>query len=451
MHDAQKTNKNNAAYDKGGFWFIAEVNPIPKQDRVEKECYMSEHLLQFSAAEAEQDTMYDVSPKHMSQELGASALTGFTVLGEVDGPWANIRQELSYKIVDQHQAIDAVIDALDISAARLTDDPRPMANLAFLGPTGVGKSETAKVLAGMFGLNGSNLVKIDCSDFSNGHEVANLTGSPKGYIGSEDEPRLSKDRVERYGTVVLFDEIEKGSKELYNLMLQIMGDGKLQLSSGEVADFKHTIIVLTSNLGAQEMAESLNPNRLGFNRSGVLPDRDAIETIATKAFKEFFKPEFVNRLDRTVVFHPLSEQGLGRVLDTKLEQLNEEYRDMYGTRLSLSDATKQHLVDEALEESHMGARPLVRAFERQVQSTLGRYMGVNAIPEGTHVRVFHPSEAADGQERESLIFATERDSSLRRTVARTPAVIEESTKKKQKQAEQEASVDETEAEESGEE
>lgn len=402
---------------------------------------MAEHLLQFSAgADKELSVTYE-RPSHRKEEFGTAALNGFTLMGEVESPWAEFRHELQGRIVDQDPAIDAIIDALDISAARLNDDPRPMANLAFLGPTGVGKSETAKVLADAARSGDGNLIKIDCSEFANGHEVANLTGSPKGYIGSTDEPRLSKDRVEKYGTVVLFDEIEKGSTELYNLMLQIMGDGKLQLGNGETTDFRGTIIILTSNLGAQEMANSLNPSRLGFpQKITAQPDRSQIEAVANRAFTDFFRPEFINRLDRTIVFHPLSSDGLERVLDTKLEALNKEYKRLYGARLSLSDSTKSHLVDVALEQSHMGARPLIRAFEQQVQSTFGRHLGRGAVDEGTHVRVFHSSEVGSDVAAGPFVFASERDQSLRRTVTRQPAIFEQPVEEVRHHAEQQEAL-----------
>lgn len=394
---------------------------------------MAEQFVQaFSvgAKNSESITTFERTARHRA-ELGASALAGFSVLGEVQGAWSKLRQVLDTRIVDQQPAIDAIVEAMDISAARLSDDPRPVANFAFLGPTGVGKSETAKVLADAIRGEGGNLIKIDCSNFSNGHEVANLTGSPKGYIGSEDTPVLSKERVEPYGTVVLFDEVEKGSKELYNLMLQIMGDGKLSLSNGDTAMFKNAVVILTSNLGAQEMANSLNPTRLGFASANATADKSHIETVATKAFEDFFKPEFINRLDRTIVFHPLSDEALGRVLDTKIETLNREYQDMHGARLSISDATRSHLVDVALEKSHMGARPLIRAFEQQVQSTFGRYLGVNAIPEGTHVKVFHPSEVGENTGSQSFVFASQQDASLRKTVSRSPAVVQKVVQKQE--------------------
>ena len=385
---------------------------------------MAEHFLQFQTAAARGETVqaYEVLPRH-AKPMGFAAMEGFALMEAIQSPWEELRTRLQERVTDQEPAIDAIIDALDTSAARSVNDKRPMANLAFLGPTGVGKSETAKTLAEFLRNGNPNLIKINCSEYANGHEVTNLTGAPLSYVGYDKTPRLAKERVEKPGTVVLFDEIEKGSTELYDLMLQIMGDGELQMSDGDVTYFRNSILIMTSNLGANKMADMLSPTRLGFRTDTSGPDRQGLEHVATEEFNRHFRTEFLNRLDKRVVFHPLSSDGLGRVLDTKLDAANREYEYYHGAKLTLSEAAREVLVQEALTEPHLGARPVVRAFERNVQTVFGRYLGARAIPEGTHVKVFHPSEL-DTDDDGQLLFASRPDSSLQKRVSTEPVKVE---------------------------
>lgn len=354
------------------------------------------------------------------RELGKRAIIdGFEILSQVESPHDVMRRELQAKIVEQSPAIEAIIEALDRAEVRLESDSRPIANLAFLGPTGVGKSETAKTLSQLLGDGEGNLIKIDCSNFSHGHEVASLIGSPPGYVGRDQEPYLDRERVEQPGTVILFDEIEKGSRELYNLMLQIMGDGELRLNNGETASFRDTIIILTSNLGAKEMSAELSTTPLGFGDRKTDTSRSNLDRVARKSFAEFFTPEFTNRLNKLVVFHPLSHEALGKVLDVKMDEANNEYEQSYGARISLSEATRQHIIGIAANEPHLGARPLVRALEENVQAEFGRYVGSNRVPDGTHVRIFHRSEVPEqyaASDQRELMFAMKPDESLARPV-----------------------------------
>lgn len=352
-------------------------------------------------------------------EIGVRALSfgGNTVLNQPETSYKILERDLRASIIGQDQAIDAIIEAMDRSRVRLADNPRPLATLAFLGPTGVGKSETAKVLAEFISGGDPRLVKIDCSNFSHGHEVASLIGSPPGYVGHDQTPLLNKKRVEKYGTVVLFDEIEKGSEALYNLMLQILGDGALQLNDGTTTSFRNTMIILTSNLGAKEMSEHLSKTPIGFmsdNREE--PSAEVINKSARQAFEKFFKPEFVNRLDGTIVFNPLDREGLGQVLENKLAEANYEYSESYGMEVALTDGTREYLVDKALEERGKGARPLVRAFEKDIQGSFGRYMGGGQLHQGYCLQVYHRSECPeDVQETfpdQDLIFTYHFDEAL---------------------------------------
>lgn len=361
------------------------------------------------------------------RNLGSHAIAfeGFEPMGIVESQYAWMKQELESKIIDQPEAVKAITEALERSAIRMPTDKRAIANLAFLGPTGVGKSETAKVLAELLGrMQGAttgNLIKIDCSNYQHGHEIATLTGSPPGYVDGNIEPMLSRNNIEKPGTVILFDEIEKGSPELYNLMLQITGDGELKMSRGTKTSFHNTIIILTSNLGAKEMSEQLSRTPFGLGAVREAPNKENLESIAKKAFKKHFRPEFSNRLDKLVLFQSLTENGLGNVLEVKLSQANIQYEKQLGIRVSLSDAAKAHLVEKANLEPENGARPVVRAFENDILTKLGSYVGGNHIPEGTHIKVFHISEAPEGYEHNDdipLIFARKTDTTIKK--ARRP-------------------------------
>lgn len=326
--------------------------------------------------------------------LGEHAVhEAFTLLGEVESPYEDLRSDLEARVVEQPTAIDAIISAMEQSHARLDYDNRPIASLAFLGPTGTGKTESARALAeALSGSGVENLVKIDCSNFSRGHEVALLTGSPPGYVGEKVTPILAKENIEKPGTVVLFDEIEKGAPTLRDLMLQIMDDGKIRLNRGDETNFRDTVVIMTSNLGAAEMAREVSGRNLGFSFGGKQFDAEKVDTVARNSFKKAFRPEFINRLDDMIVFHPLSESGLSKVLNVKLGDLNGLYEYEYGIRLTLSELAQQHLVTTAAREPEFGARPLVRALEKQVQATFGRYLEAGAIGDGTHVHVYHQDE-----------------------------------------------------------
>lgn len=366
------------------------------------------------------------SPRHRRRQrhMAQTAFEGFRLLEAVDSPWADVRSQLEDRIIDQPAAIHAIVEALEAGDVRMPSDKRPIANFAFLGPTGVGKSETAKSLSEFIDLS-RKFIKIDCSNFSRGHEVANLIGAPAGYVGYDQEPLLSPERVDGEGTVILFDEIEKGSEALYNLMLQIMEDGELQMRSGEVSSFRGCIIIMTSNLGAKEMADQLSPTKLGFAARDRQVDTDQIEDVARKQFSEHFRAEFINRLTAMVVFHPLSRSGLERVLDVKLNANNQEYEDELGARISLSEAARQYLIDIAAQEPDKGARPLVRALDKNIYAGFGRYWGAGAIPEGTHVKVWHKSDlnqaTADGES--PLVFTAKADSSIRKKRDKDPAAL----------------------------
>jgi ATP-dependent Clp protease ATP-binding subunit ClpA len=377
-------------------------------------------------SDAESNTQFSINGEYTqphterlrrSRRIGGLSLLRTDYLPEVMTAYDEERAFLHSQIIGQDAAIDAIIEALDKNDVRRPDDHRPIASLSFLGPTGVGKTETAIALSRALAPKDPYLLQIDCAGYSNGHEITALLGSPPSYVGHEQEPLLSKANVERDGVVILFDEIEKGSDELANILLKIMDKGVLRLNNGEVVSFRAAVVILTSNLGANEMAKEADGRKAGFSATHSVATTETIERVALNALRDFFRPELLNRLDSTVVFHPLDEASLHAILDVKLSSYNELYRDEFGAYISLSDKTREYLVGAALNERHYGVRPLVRALEKQVLASFGRYSANEKVPEGSELLVYHRDEldpiTAQEYQRD-LVFAVRKDPSVQK-------------------------------------
>ena len=290
-----------------------------------------------------------------------------------------VTSQLKERVIGQDEAIDAIGMALD--KARLRDDRRPVANLMFLGTTGVGKTELAKSLSDVLAVDKLHpaFLRIDCAQYANGHEVANLVGSPPGYVGREQKPALDKDLIEQMGSVVLFDEIEKGHPKLWNYLLQIMeGDGVKLLGTGETVNFNNATVIMTSNVGAREMQDMMTDSHIGF-ASPDLAKPQKMETVAMRSLKKQFAPEFINRLDAMVTFNTLSDEQLGEVIDAHVNRANLRYERMANIKLRIMDALKTELIAGADDRHEYGARPVLRRYEQMVESRLSKLVAQNAI------------------------------------------------------------------------
>lgn len=386
---------------------------------------------------AERDPTFTLIERSVTEEtlevqqrlLGERAVSLFTMLPEIDTDFKQERSFLRSRIIGQDEAIEAIIGALDKNEVRSRKNNRPIACMALLGPTGVGKTETAKAIAEMLNPSNPRRIHIDCSSISQGHEIATLIGSPNGYVDSEKLPVLNKESVEGYGTVILFDEIEKGADSLHRLMLQIMDRGELMLSNGTTISFRNSVVIMTSNLGAREMSHEASGRRVGFRtEDNVTIDKSKIETVALKAFKDRFAPEFINRIDNSIVYHPLDKEGLHQVLEVKLRAMNEEFEDEFGVVVELSEMTRHHLVNTALEEPENNVRPLVRALERDIETHMGRYISNGAIEEHTLAVVYHRDEMEDlGRSvpegyKNNLVFTTIPYPNVAKKVIEVPVV-----------------------------
>lgn len=275
--------------------------------------------------------------------------------------------ELKKQIIGQDSAVDVLANVIKRSRAGVSSYKKPIGSFMFLGPTGVGKTETVKALTRyMFGSE-DNMIRIDMSEYQEKHNVARLTGAPPGYIGHEDGGQLTEAVRRKPYAVVLFDEIEKAHPDTFNMLLQVLDDGRLTDSLGRVVDFTNTIIVMTSNVGAKKAAEF--GSGIGFSsKSSIASDTAKIESIIDKALKNKFTPEFLNRLDETVLFNQLSSDDMIKIVDIELNQVNERMLEQ-GIELKFTKLAKEFLMQEGYDPAY-GARPLKRAVQKYVEDII---------------------------------------------------------------------------------
>jgi ATP-dependent Clp protease ATP-binding subunit ClpB len=240
----------------------------------------------------------------------------------------------------------------------------------FLGPTGVGKTELCKALAEFLFDDENAMVRIDMSEFMEQHSVARLIGAPPGYVGYEEGGRLTEAVRRRPYSVILFDEIEKAHRDIFNVLLQVLDDGRLTDGQGRTVDFKNTVIVMTSNIGSTQIQE--------LSSKGA--DEWEIEAAVKEMLKQQFRPEFLNRVDETIVFHPLSKQQLTRIVDVQLENLRKRLTSR-GLKLSISDDAKKLLAEEGYDPVY-GARPLKRVIQQRIENALAQRILKGEFVEG---------------------------------------------------------------------
>jgi ATP-dependent Clp protease ATP-binding subunit ClpB len=294
-----------------------------------------------------------------------------------------IEERLHGRVIGQDDAIDAVANAIRRSRSGLSDPNRPIGSFIFLGPTGVGKTELAKALAEDLFDDEHAMVRIDMSEYMEKHSVARLIGAPPGYVGFEEGGQLTEAVRRRPYAVILFDEIEKAAPEIFNVLLQILDDGRLTDGQGRTVDFRNTIIIMTSNIGSNWIQEESDDKRM---RDGV-----------TEALRAHFRPEFLNRIDEVVIFHRLTEKEIARIIDVQLEHIAKRLRDRK-IELTLSDAAKAAVAKEGYDPA-FGARPLKRALQKLVLDPLAKEVIAGKFSDGAKVVVDGP-----GKNGETLRF-----------------------------------------------
>ena len=304
-----------------------------------------------------------------------SRWTGIPVSRMLEGEREKLVQmedRLSDRVIGQEEAISAVSNAVRRARSGLQDPNRPIGSFIFMGPTGVGKTELAKALAEFIFDSDQAMVRIDMSEYMEKHAVARLIGAPPGYVGYEEGGYLTEAVRRRPYSVVLFDEIEKAHPEVFNVLLQILDDGRMTDGHGRTVDFKNTIIIMTSNVGSQWIQE--------LDESS----REEMEDRVTEALRASFKPEFLNRIDEIIIFHNLTEAQIGEIVDIQMKRLESRLAEM-NISLVLSDNARAFLAEKGFDRVY-GARPLKRAIQKYIENPLSMEILQGNISEGTEVK-----------------------------------------------------------------
>ncbi|MCR5657284.1 MAG: ATP-dependent Clp protease ATP-binding subunit [Butyrivibrio sp.] len=291
---------------------------------------------------------------------------------------------LHQRVIGQEDAVVAVSKAIRRGRVGLQDPNRPIGSFLFLGPTGVGKTELSKALAeAMFG-DENALIRVDMSEYMEGHSVSKMIGSPPGYVGYDEGGQLSE-KVRRHPySVILFDEIEKAHPDIFNVLLQVLDDGHITDAKGRKVSFKNTILIMTSNVGAQRIVE---PKKLGFDTaSDANKDYEAMKSGVMEEVKKLFKPEFINRIDEIMVFHPLNEKEMMEIVTLLSKNLSKRCKEQLGIDLVMSPAVKQFLVKK-YSDAKMGARPLKRAIQSVIEDAMAEELLKGNISRDSRVTI----------------------------------------------------------------
>ncbi len=281
---------------------------------------------------------------------------------------------LGKRVIGQKEAVIAVSTAVRRARAGLQDPNRPIGSFMFLGPTGVGKTELTKALAGFLFDDDTALTRMDMSEYMEKHSVARLIGAPPGYVGYEEGGALTETVRRRPYQIVLFDEIEKAHPDVFNVLLQVLDDGRLTDGQGRTVDFKNTIVVLTSNIGSDYLVNQ---------KEGE--DTDAVRDEVMAEVRARFRPEFLNRLDEIILFHRLQRADMGKIVDIQIGRLQKLVADRKLT-IQLDDAARSWLANRGYDAAY-GARPLKRVIQRHVQDPLAEQILAGGVKDGDAVRV----------------------------------------------------------------
>lgn len=297
---------------------------------------------------------------------------------------ANLEKELHKRVIGQDEAVKAVSQAVKRGRVGLKDPNRPIGSFLFLGPTGVGKTELSKALAETVFGSEQAMIRVDMSEYMEKHSVSKMIGSPPGYVGYEEGGQLSEKVRRNPYSVILFDEIEKAHPDVFNILLQVLDDGHITDAQGRKIDFKQTIIIMTSNAGAQAIIE---PKRLGFV-SGTDEKRDyeRMRAGVMEEVRRLFKPEFLNRIDEIMVFHTLNKEHIKKIVNILLATLEKRCREQMEITLKVTNSAKEHLAESGFDSKY-GARPLRRAIQNQIEDALANEILEGKIKRGDIVQV----------------------------------------------------------------
>lgn len=322
---------------------------------------LEKQLAQAELASGKEMTLlrYRVTDEEIAEVL--SRATGIPVSRMMEGEKEKLlrmEQALHQRVVGQHEAVEAVANAIRRSRAGLSDPNRPIGSFLFLGPTGVGKTELCKTLANFLFDDENAMVRIDMSEFMEKHSVSRLVGAPPGYVGYEEGGYLTEAIRRRPYSVILLDEVEKAHHDVFNILLQVLDDGRLTDGQGRTVDFRNTVVIMTSNLGSDLIQEN---HELGY---------DGMKEVVMSVVSRHFRPEFINRIDETVVFHPLGKENIRAIASIQLQRLVKRM-ETHGYQLQFSDAALDFIGEVGYDPIY-GARPLKRAIQQEVENPLSQ-------------------------------------------------------------------------------
>jgi ATP-dependent Clp protease ATP-binding subunit ClpB len=350
-------------------------------------------------AESDEFTRKQSKSTLVKEEVGeediaeiVSRWTGVPVTKLLEGEMQkllHLEDELHQRVVGQDEAVTAVAEAVIRARSGLKDPNRPIGSFIFLGPTGVGKTELARALAEFLFDDEHAMIRIDMSEYQEKHTVARLVGAPPGYVGYEEGGQLTEAVRRRPYCVLLFDEIEKAHHDVFNVMLQVLDDGRLTDGQGRTVDFKNAIVIMTSNVGSQRILEWAPSGHGARDTAGYERMKEAV----LEEMRDQFRPEFLNRVDEIIVFHSLSEEHLKQIVEIQLGRVRTRLADRHIT-LKLTDAARANLVRTGYDP-HYGARPLKRAIQKKIETPLGRLLLKGAVRDGQALLVDAGSETGE--------------------------------------------------------
>jgi ATP-dependent Clp protease ATP-binding subunit ClpB len=318
-----------------------------------------------------------VTENEIAQVVGR--LTGIPVTKLVEGErekLLSLNSTLHKRVIGQDEAVDAVSDAVLRSRAGLQDPNRPLGSFLFLGPTGVGKTELAKALAENLFDSEDHMVRIDMSEYMEKHSVSRLVGAPPGYVGYEEGGQLTEAVRRNPYTIILLDEIEKAHPDVFNILLQVLDDGRLTDSKGRLVDFKNTVLIMTSNIGSQVLLD-------GVTSEGKIPEATKEQVLSM--LRGHFKPEFLNRIDDTILFTPLSLEDVKGIVEKIVQHLSHRLEEQE-IQLDITEDAKSWIAEKAYEPQY-GARPLKRFITREVETPLAKEIIAGRVMPKTKVSI----------------------------------------------------------------
>lgn len=375
---------------------------IREIDGLMEEAVREQDFRQASALKKEQDALYKkleaAKKRSIEKEAKENIVVGEEEIAEVVSTWTKIPVKklaqketerllklesiLHKRVIGQEEAVASVSRAMRRGRVGLKDPKRPIGSFLFLGPTGVGKTELSKALAeAMFGSEDA-IIRVDMSEYMEGHSVSKMIGSPPGYVGFEEGGQLSEKVRRNPYSVVLFDEIEKAHPDVFNILLQVLDDGHITDSKGRKVSFKNTILIMTSNAGAQRIVD---PKNLGFaSGNDAKRDYEKMKSAVMDEVKKSFKPEFINRIDDIIVFHQLTTDNMKEIVNLLAAGLYKRCQEQMDIKLTISPALKEHLVTH-YADNKMGARPLKRALQSVVEDAMAEEILAGKIAQGDRV------------------------------------------------------------------